>query len=62
MRIRFMELPMEHEGDRACTPFVIVLDRVPERIAEHVDRNKIKTQTGARGVLVFEEEIQIGDD
>lgn len=70
MRIRCMELPMEHEGETARTPFVIVLDRVGDALPrKELDAGQplgyvgdIRESTGARGVLVFEGEIQIGDD
>ena len=69
IRIRYMELPGEINPDtnQVSAPFIIIIDRWDsigdvntEEAAEW--GNKVKTQTGAQGVLMFPFEVQIGDD
>lgn len=56
MRIRVLELPSEQVGDYYHTPFVLVLDHMPEPLsAEQAQRisESFKAATGARGVLII---------
>lgn len=72
MRIRYMELPAETnpETDQVTTPFVIVLDRIQAEVLAKLEdstrkealADAWKEATGARGVLTFPSEVQIGED
>ena len=66
MRIRFMELPGEINPatNQLATPFVMIWDRVPQHGWDAVRdaREVIAQQTGARGVLIFADEVLIGED
>jgi hypothetical protein len=61
MRLRYMELPSQVAGDNVETPFLLVLDRCNEAQAErlkHLPPNWAE-RTGARFVLIFQDEIEI---
>lgn len=62
MRIRHFELPSERDAeDRYITPFVIVFDRCPDTVPHLDDLGQhIKEVTGARGVLAFTQEVELG--
>ncbi len=62
MRIRYMELPMQHIGEETTTPFVIIVDRCGQLTQEIIDSKRVcAEQTGAQGVLVFSCEVEIGE-
>lgn len=61
-RLRILELPTEHDGDKMTTPFVFVIDRADEEtLGMDVPgtSNNICELSGARAVLVFKESIDI---
>lgn len=70
-RIQILELPMQHVGEFSHTPFVLVFDRVEdEEFADddvstlgnqiRANADLLKSETGARGVLVLTDDIEVG--
>lgn len=64
MRLRVLELPAETVGEVSSSPFVLVFDRI-----ESADLDNVRTSardkatldaTGARGVLVFADDVELG--
>lgn len=65
-RLQILELPVEHHGDDMTTPWILVIDQVPsdEDKFDAIRRDlladgDLAPRLGARGVLVFEETIEI---
>lgn len=58
-RIQILELPTEHHGDDMTTPFLLILDQVEDVEAVRASMNGAKELSGARGILAFEETINI---
>lgn len=63
MRLRVLELPQQKRGDAIETPFMFVLDRCPveahAEINELMNHGQVVNQLGARGTLVFAEEVEL---
>lgn len=58
-RIQILELPTEHHGDNMTTPFLLILDQVEDAEAISTSMQGAKELSGARGILAFEETIEI---
>lgn len=61
-RLRVLELPMEHQGEYTNTPYLLIIDRCTEAIANNlatVDGDALNETTGARGLLAFDFEINL---
>lgn len=58
-RIQILELPTEHHGDNMTTPFLLILDQVEDVEAVRASMSGAKELSGARGILAFEETIEI---
>jgi hypothetical protein len=63
-RLQILELPTEHRGDDMVTPWVLVIDEAEtgpdgELIMKPNDWEGMREHLGARGVLIFEETVQI---
>lgn len=58
-RIQILELPTEHHGDDMTTPFLLILDQVEDAKAISTSMQGAKELSGARGILAFEETIEI---
>ncbi|SNY84178.1 hypothetical protein SAMN04244553_3605 [Nocardia amikacinitolerans] len=61
MRMRVVELPMTHLGEATNSPYLLVFDRCqPGEIStSQWQEQDIAGITGARGVLVFDYEVDI---
>ena len=64
MRIRVLELPQRKVGEVIESPYTLIIDRCPREaradIAELMNRETVARQLGARGALVFIEEVELG--
>lgn len=58
-RIQILELPTEHHGDDTTTPFLLILDQVDDVGSIRKSMDGAKELSGARGILAFEETIEI---
>lgn len=64
MRLRVLELPHETAGAVSSTPFVLVFDRIEFADLDNIratarDKSTLDA-TGARGVLVFADDVELG--
>ena len=64
LKIQVLELPSVHIGENYETPFVLVISGVTAELeADFRDPGVvagIKAATGARGILTFSEDIEVG--
>ena len=63
MRLRILELPMRHVGELSETPFALVIDRcTPEQATIARFPYNLGETIGAVGAIIFEDEVDLGDD
>ena len=63
MRIRTMELPSAVVDDEVVTEFVVILDRCTDQeLANGATLDQVERATGARGVLAFPGDVEVGDN
>lgn len=61
MRLRILELPMEHAGEFSKPPFAFVFDRCELGDLEEIGHGEgMKQATGAQFVLAFQGEVELG--
>lgn len=58
-RIQILELPTEHHGDNMVTPFLLILDQVNDVDVLQASLQGARELSGARGILAFEETVEI---
>lgn len=62
MRLQILELPVQHIGDVMHTPFILVISETPDgyNLFEAERNTSFRESTGAAGVIVTAEHVDIG--
>lgn len=60
-RLRVLELPKQTLGEACDTPFILVFDRCGDSMDLFGDIEDVAKRCGARSILAFADEIQLGD-
>lgn len=61
-RLRVLELPVVHRGDKMETPFVLVIDQLedtPMTMSERESWSQLRIDTGAVACIFFEDSLDL---
>lgn len=61
MRLRVLALPKQTLGAATAQPFLLVIDRCTPTQSEYMGDARLKDITGAEGVVVFEDEVDLDE-